>query len=63
MSTRCGPRNGITTKGGQAPAFDVETGSVHVGTRSATVKVPDIRVEPANGAANDTAAANTVNHS
>ena len=26
------PRNGVTAKGGQAPAFDVETGSVKVGT-------------------------------
>ena len=25
--------NGVTAKGGQAPAFDVETGSVKVGTR------------------------------
>src|SRR5213592_2339861 len=28
-------RNGVTAKGGQAPAFDVETGSVKVGTSSA----------------------------
>ena len=39
-------RNGVTAKGGQAPAFEVETGSVEVGTRSATVKVPDLRVKP-----------------
>jgi uncharacterized protein involved in outer membrane biogenesis len=32
--------NGITAKGGQAPAFDVETGSVSIGTKNATVKVP-----------------------
>ena len=32
--------NGVTAKGGQAPAFDVETGSVKVGTEQATVKVP-----------------------
>ena len=41
--------NGITAKGGQAPAFDVQTGSVQVGTRKTTVKVPDIRVNPAGG--------------
>ena len=39
-------RNGVTAKGGQAPAFEVETGSVEVGTRKATVKVPDLHVNP-----------------
>jgi hypothetical protein len=38
--------NGITAKGGQAPAFDVETGSVKVGTRQTTVKVPSLQVQP-----------------
>ena len=33
-------RNGVTAKGGQAPAFDVETGSVKVGASNTTVKVP-----------------------
>jgi hypothetical protein len=37
--------NGVTAKGGQAPAFDVETGSVKVGTSKATVKVPALVVE------------------
>jgi hypothetical protein len=37
--------NGITTKGGQAPAFDVQTGSVKVGTQEKTVKVPTLVVE------------------
>ena len=27
-------RNGVTAKGGQAPAFDVETGSVKVGAQT-----------------------------
>ena len=36
---------GVTAKGGQAPAFEVETGSVAVGTREANVTVPKIRVE------------------
>ena len=30
----------MTAKGGQAPAFDVETGSVKVGTKETTVTVP-----------------------
>ncbi len=37
--------NGVTAKGGQAPAFDVETGSVKVGTTQKTVKVPTLEVE------------------
>jgi hypothetical protein len=39
-------RNGVTAKGGQAPAFDVETGSVKVGTANTTVKVPKLEVVP-----------------
>ena len=39
--------NGVTASGGQAPAFDVETGTVSVGTRDANVKVPSLRVNPA----------------
>jgi len=38
-------RNGVTAKGGQAPAFDVETGSVKVGAKDTTVKVPALVVE------------------
>ena len=38
--------NGVTAKGGQAPAFDVETGSVKVGTSQTTVKVPSLQVQP-----------------
>src|SRR3954452_13750316 len=30
--------NGVVAKGGQAPAFDVETGSVKVGSGETTVK-------------------------
>jgi hypothetical protein len=45
-------RNGVTAKGGQAPAFDVETGSVKVGTTNTTVKVPKLEVvRPGNQAA------------
>ncbi len=36
--------NGITATGGQAPAFDIETGSVKVGTKDANVKVPTLEV-------------------
>ena len=38
-------RNGVTAKGGQAPAFDVETGSVKVGTKETNVKVPALIIE------------------
>ena len=52
--------NGIQAKGGQAPAFDIETGSVQVGTRNATVKLPDVKVvPPGNQAAATNAAANS----
>ena len=47
-------RNGVTASGGQAPAFDVETGTVSVGTRDANVKVPSLQVIPPT---NDAAAA------
>jgi len=40
-------RNGVTATGGQAPAFDVATGSVKVGTKETTVKVPSLVVENA----------------
>jgi hypothetical protein len=39
--------SGVTASNGQAPAFDIETGSVSVGTRDAKVKVPALRVNPA----------------
>ena len=38
-------RNGVTAKGGQAPAFDIEAGSVKVGSTDAKVKVPSLVVE------------------
>ena len=34
--------NGVTAKGGQAPAFDVETGSVKVGSGEANVTMPKV---------------------
>jgi hypothetical protein len=44
-------RNGVTASGGQAPAFDIETGSVSVGSRDATVKVPALKVNQAGNEA------------
>jgi hypothetical protein len=41
-------QNGVTAKGGQPPAFDVETGSVKVGTKETTVKVPTLEVQKAH---------------
>lgn len=38
--------NGLTARGGQAPTFDVETGSVAVGTTRANVVVPTVKVIP-----------------
>jgi hypothetical protein len=43
--------NGVVAKGGQTPAFDVETGSVKVGSKEATVKVPTLEVQPAQNQA------------
>jgi hypothetical protein len=44
--------NGIQAKGGRAPAFDVETGSVKVGTKPSTVRLPELQVvRPQNEAA------------
>ena len=37
--------NGITATGGQAPAFDVQTGSVKVGSKESTVKMPTLQVQ------------------
>jgi hypothetical protein len=37
--------NGVTAKGGQAPAFDVETGSVKVGATQKTMTVPTFQVQ------------------
>jgi hypothetical protein len=54
-------RNGVTATGGQAPAFDIETGSVGVGTRQANVAVPTLEVkrprDPAATAQNQAAPA------
>ena len=50
--------NGIVASGGQAPAFDVQTGSVGVGKGQATVPVPTLKVNRAD--ANDVAPTTTV---
>jgi hypothetical protein len=41
--------NGVTARGGQTPTFDVETGSVSVGTKQANVAVPSIQVNRPGG--------------
>lgn len=41
--------NGVTATGGQAPSFDVQTGSVKLEVEEKNVKVPTLKVEPANG--------------
>jgi hypothetical protein len=51
--------SGVTATGGQAPAFDVETGKVAIGSqpKNVTVQVPAIKVErpaEANAASNET---------
>ena len=50
--------NGVTAKGGQAPAFEVETGSVEVGSKNATVRVPALEVKRADEDANQVQPAN-----
>jgi hypothetical protein len=51
--------NGVAARGGQSPAFDIETGSVAVGTKDANVTVPTVKVVPPAGEANQAAPANT----
>ena len=41
--------NGVTAQGGQAPAFDVQTGSVSVGTTDKSMKVPTLTVQKPGG--------------
>jgi hypothetical protein len=47
--------NGISASGGQTPAFDVETGSVAIGTERANVTVPKVRVVPPDNQSNQAA--------
>jgi hypothetical protein len=53
-------RNGITARGGQAPAFDVQTGSVKVGAKQTTVKVPALEVQKPSDADNEANAVNAM---
>ena len=39
-------RTGVNAAGGQTPAFDIETGTVAVGTTSTNVRVPTVNVIP-----------------
>jgi flagellar basal body-associated protein FliL len=36
--------NGVAARGGRAPAFEVETGSIRVGSKDATVQLPTLEV-------------------
>lgn len=45
-------RSGVAASGGQAPTFDVETGSVAVGTTRTNVVVPTVKVVPPDQQAN-----------
>ena len=49
--------NGITATGGQAPSFEVETGTVAVGTRDAIVAVPVPTINVRNPSDNQSAPA------
>ena len=40
-------RNGIVAKGGEAPSFDVETGSVKVGTAQTSMNMPTLQIQKA----------------
>ena len=53
--------NGVIAKGGQTPAFDVETGTVSVGSEATnvTVAVPTVQVKRADGNQAQPAATNT----
>lgn len=42
--------NGVSARGGQPPAFKVETGSVAVGTKDTNVTLPTLQVKPAGDA-------------
>lgn len=39
-------RGGLSASGGRTPVFDVETGSVSVGTKQRQVQVPSVQVNP-----------------
>ncbi|HWI76430.1 MAG TPA: hypothetical protein VNS53_05030 [Sphingomicrobium sp.] len=39
-------RTGVSASGGRTPAFEVETGTVSVGTKQRQVKVPNVQVNP-----------------
>jgi hypothetical protein len=43
---------GVSVKGGQTPTFDIETGSVAVGTKPGNVSVPVVKVVPPGQQAN-----------
>lgn len=42
------PEISVTTEGGQAPTFDVDTAKVNVGEKEETITVPTLNVEKAD---------------
>ena len=52
---------GVTATGGQTPEFDVQTGSVGVGSREANVNVPVLEVRPPAAKQPAAPATNTTN--
>ena len=55
--------SGLTAEGGQAPAFDVETGKVAIGSegKNVTVQVPTLEVRPPAGSEQAAPANNAAN--
>lgn len=45
--------DGVTARGGQTPAFDIETGSVSVGRTRTNVVVPKVTVNPPDRQSNE----------
>ena len=54
-------KDGVVIKGGQEPKFQVETGKIEVGTGTATIPVPEIRVAPGGNGQNPAPAQPTNN--
>lgn len=49
-------QDGVAAEGGRQPTFDVETGSVAVGSETRAVTVPTLEVEPAPDGEDETPA-------
>lgn len=62
IGSRTSPAGNATAAARQSRAFDVETGSVHVGSHTTTVKVPKLEVTPPAEAASNQAANSSAEH-